>query len=266
MRKQIEMCACGNEPIFIQKRGLGRRCYNWIWRNGGLPSIPIKSREARKKTLTRNLIKKYGFGIICDFDDLNHRPFWNLVDVGNKHGFSRERARQIYTLLCNKPFTPVQMRKNKKTRGDDIACLHNPLRKIAEYKKGSSHRAGAKIEQLFIDKCEKRGIKVVIPCTRIIDLKINGYNVEVKSRGLTNVNTNSFQFPIHPNQYEKADFFACYHKTEAVFFIVPRDAVRISKRSRGICYSICISEKKTTNRNAKNYYWQYRNAWHQLGG
>jgi len=43
-----------------------------------------------------------------DFDDLFTRQFWNLSDVAKKYGFSRERARQIFTKLYDQPYAPIK--------------------------------------------------------------------------------------------------------------------------------------------------------------
>ena len=266
MENKIEMCImCGDEPIHIQKRHLGLNCWNKIRYNGGLPPLPRKSEKESRENRKKNLITKYGFGIICDFDDLNHRPFWNLVDVGNKHGFTREYARQIYKVLYGKAYGKAKVRKtsNRIRSEKSIACTHDPRRKFAEYKRnGSNIWKSALSEKMFFDECEKRGLVSEILCSARIDIKINGYLIDVKSCFTPVLNPGSItphrRFKISPAQRKKCDFFACYHGGEKTFFIIPQAAIP-SKKS-----DIIISERKSTYHNAKNRYWQYRNAYNQL--
>jgi len=265
MENKIEMCImCGDEPVHIQKRHLGLSCWNKIRDNGGLPPLPRKSEKESRENRKKNLIKKYGFGIIMDFDDLNHRPFWNLVDVGNKHGFTREYARQIYKVLYGKAYGKAKVRKtsNRIRSEKSIACTHDPRRKFAEYKRnGSNIWKSALSEKMFFDECEKRGLVSEILCNSEIDLKVSGYFIDVKSsftpakpKGAV---TPFRHFRISRKQKEKCDFLACYHSGEKAFFIIPKKEFPKS-------FKLYISEVKTNHYSSKNRYWQYRNAWHQL--
>jgi len=249
--------ACFERPIKAKKRGLCLRCYS---RQRYTPR-PRKSDEAKKLTTINNLIRKYGDEILNDFDLLNSKPFWNLVDIGNKYGFTRERARQLYKKLYGRAYQKIATKKLK-IANSKIVCLNDPRYKTAEYSKDSKQFTGAKYELQFYNQCKKRGIDIKVPCTATIDFKVNGFSVEVKSatpRYYSRAKTKIFSYGMRKVQKDKAAFFACFHSTENCFFIIPTWA--ISSKTR-----ICINETPSLYHNAKNKYWEYRNAWHLLKG
>ena len=209
---------------------------------------------------TKKLVKKYGKEFLVDFHDLEKKPFWNLVDIGNKYGFSREYARQIYKSLYHKPYRPIRTKKTKKMK--ELSCVHDPRRKYADYKKNNGNVwKSAKTEKMFFDECEKRGFKIEIPCSKSIDIKINNHLIDVKSCFKSKhysplVKTKYLRFSISKHQFENANFVACYHSVEELFFIIPTGWIQ--------SMTIYISESKSHHYNAKNRYWEFRDAWRLL--
>jgi len=212
-----------------------------------------------KKSIKR-LVEKHGEEFLADFNDLKKKQFWNLVDIGNKYGFSREYARQIYKSLYNKPYRPIRTKKTKKIK--DISCVHDPRRKYADYKENNSAVwKSAKTESMFFNECEKRGFKLEILCRKSIDIKINTYLIDVKSCFKPRLyhpesKTRYLVFHLSKHQLKNADFIACYHSVEEVFFIVPIGDVG--------SVNIYILESKSHHYNAKNRYWEFKDAWHLL--
>lgn len=275
-KKVLTKCIwCENEPIKIKKTFLGTKCYN-LYRNYGTPETkykPIKKAYIpvpndityrRGKTI-KTLIYKHGAKILADFIALSNKPYYSLSDFANKYNFTREYARQIHLRLIGKPFQETAHKKTKLVNSVDIACKNNPLYKIAEHKKSSKTRQGALIEQKFIEECEKRNLNIEIPCGTAIDLKINGFNVEVKSNGKSRVTigaiTPRYLFFIRESQFKKADFFACYHNRLKTFFIIPKKEVN---QNRGGSAGISFLAEKSNYKCAKNRYWEFKDAWHLL--
>lgn len=127
----------------------------------------------------QNIVDKYGAEILDDFELLETRPFWNLVDIGSKYGFTREYARQIYNKLYNTGYMKLKKAKTAELE-KRIVCRNDPRYKVAEYKK-YNHKKGAEAELLFYNKCKELGFVVALLCDTIIDIKVNGYYVDVKS-------------------------------------------------------------------------------------
>ena len=59
----------------------------------------------------KRLKAKYGEGLLRDFDDLFTRQFWNLADIARRHGFSRERARQMFHNLYGHGYRQIRSKK-----------------------------------------------------------------------------------------------------------------------------------------------------------
>lgn len=249
---------CNKKKIHIQKRKLCESCYHKARRKRELLPLSKKSKRAIKKTLS----KKYGSKIITDFNNLNKKQFWNLSNISKKFGFTRERARQIYIILYDAPYSPTMIAKTKK-RNDYMGCTNDPRYKVAEYKKGNNPVwKSAKTEKMFFDECNKKKINTEFPCKKEIDIKSNGYFVDIKSafspkHFSPNNKIKYFHFGISKIQKNNCDFLACYHGKEKKFFIIPK------KEFKNVT-SIYISETPSTYHNAKNRYWEYKDAWHLL--
>lgn len=272
---KIKNCcyACSKEPIFNQKRGLCQNCYSILRITKIKDGIGLKkiSQKAKRRYGIKNMVKKYGIDILKDFKLLKKDYNLTLEIFGKKYGFTREYARILYKIVFGKAYTKALNKKRKRWRQlrdstKDLVCKNNPKFKIAEYKKSSTMRQGALIEQKFIEECEKRNLNVEIPCKAVIDLKVNGFNVEVKSNGKSKLVgkaiTKRYVFYISSSQIEKADFIACYHNRLDKFFIIPKKEISVGSLGKG--GNISFSVNKTNHWCSKNRYWEFKDAFHLL--
>lgn len=78
---------------------------------------------------TKYLTRKHGPQILKDFDDLFTRQFWNLKDLGDKYGFSRERARQIFKKLYGHGYRQIRSEKKAERNEEQALCsIYLPAR------------------------------------------------------------------------------------------------------------------------------------------
>ena len=82
---------------------------NYYWSHKK-PKV-ILTPEQKKEKFVKRLCKRFGEKILTDYENLKTLHPWNLVDIGLKHGFSRERARQIYTELYGGSYCPRKKEK-----------------------------------------------------------------------------------------------------------------------------------------------------------
>ena len=260
---------CNVNPVEVKRTCLCNYCNNLV-RVSGVPATNFEracrvERRGRfkisnSKRIT-NLINKYGVEIIDDFELLRSSPAWTLERLGEKHGFTRERARQLFRTIFKESYTKAH-KKKMATYKKDIGCVNDPRYKFAEYKRsGCNTWKSAKTEKMFFDECESRGLEPEILCSNAVDIKINGYMIDVKScfapQLVPGAKTQNLRFKISTKQRKKCDFIACYHSTEKSFFIVPREFFPEGSQ-------LYISETMTDYYGSKNKYWEYKDAWHLL--
>lgn len=273
---------CENEPIKIKKNFLCAKCYA-LYRAHGKPEkkkrttktvgyVPVPNDITYKRGKTiKGLIYKYGVKMLADFIALSNRPFYSLRDFADKYGFTRERARQIHFRLIGKPFQETASKKTAMILEErkSMGCVHDPRQKINYYKKRTNKFKAAEIEKLFFDLCEEKGLNPQAPCSPEFDLKVNGFSIDVKSCFTPflppGAITPQHRYQISKTQLEKCHFFACYHKVEKSFFIIPKISIPIKNKKIKNRNVIHISEKKTNHRgSSKNRYWEFKDAWHLL--
>jgi len=201
-----------------------------------------------------------------DFELLKRKPYWSLTLLGKKHGFTRERARQIFNIINETPYAYYQKQKIK-DREKDIGCPNDPRRKNAEYKKDSPVGKGAKAELLAWKECEKRGFSIQLSCKKTFDFIVNEKTVDVKSclspfrpKKKNNWST-YYHFNLGKPLRAKPDFYICYSFPAKTFYIVPVSA------TSGL--SIYIRTTATHKRPEYNYsphnnWKKYKEAWHLL--
>lgn len=270
---------CGIEDIKVKKTMLGQYCQQYLRNNGTLPEDleRMKKKERRgahkkdKVKFILGITKKYGGNILDDFIELSENPLCTLESVGKKYNFTREYARQLFEKIFEIKYSVSVEKKSKKwenmkNKDINLACVNDPSFKIAEHKKSSKTYQGALIEKKFIGLCQKHNFDIKIPCDSVTDLKINGYNVEVKSNGSARLTagakTKRYNFFIGKNQFNKADFFACYHNKLDTFFIIPKESVNPKNTEKGV--GISFLREKSDHKCAKNRYWEFKDSWHLL--
>jgi len=218
-------------------------------------------RNTSKQEKIEGMIGRYGIEILDDFEAVKTLPYSTLSAIGKKHGFSRERARQIYRMVFGKPYTNSRKKKRMNAKEEDtLSCRHDPRHKVCEYIPDCTVHTGAVYEKEFLEKCESKGFCVRPILKRTVDLRVNGHLVDVKYCS-TPMQTSPYgppyyRYHISKNQSKMCDFFACYHPGESAFFIIPNKYLP-PKCGGGMIY---IQAEPTL----KSTYWQYKDAWHLL--
>ena len=265
MEAILDYCKeCERRPVLNIKRQLCAACYHKIRRRDGFKKIPSYIKKAHT---IRNLRKKYGVQFIKDMKALKTQQYLSLNAVGVKHGLTRERVRQIFKIIYNESYGKYETKKAKERKESEATvCVHDPRRKVADYKKDSGVYRGALAEKLFMEQCEALGFNVEIPCGKSFDIIINGFIVDVKScasaRKMSDKNTvEYYNFSARSHQRTKCDFFACYIVERDVFYIIPNpDKGVVFKKTR----SFYISKEKTDYYSSINAHHEHKNMFNYL--
>ena len=266
---------CLIEPVFIKRRGLCKKCYGeWYKKTASREdkkNVKIPPRCTKKPPhnvlwYRRRAIAKYGPDIINNLKAIKTKQYRTLTQVGEKYGFSREYARQLFKTLFGKDFGHYEKQKSvaRKKDTESLKCNNDPRHKVANYKPGNI-KNGAKAELLVFNKCKEMGFDVEVPCDMVFDLKINGFNVDVKSAGKASTfggKSTYFHFSTNPHQHDQCDFYVCYAMPKDIFYVIPKIAM-----SPTGCF---IRENNIRHRvdyiPARIDYDQYKEAWHLLKG
>jgi len=256
---------CEANPIWIKKWNLCKKCYERSLRTGVIVANSDPFPGYKLDRFKKSLAKRYSQSIFKDFDYIKNVPLQTLARIGVKYGFSRERARQIFHELYGYNLGHTGPKKTKiieKEKADSKCLMNDPRRKVADYVNyPCSVSKGVKYEKLFYTECEKRGHDIDIICDSAVDIKINGLYVDVKS-SIKIFNPNrSIEYGYHhynisSKQRKLCDFIACWHGSEAKFFIIPISAI--------LSNVFYIRAVKSDHCTAKNLYWEYRDAWNLL--
>jgi hypothetical protein len=216
------------------------------------------------KKRMRYFTRKYGQGFVQDFQKLGRNPLVALDDIGKKYSLTRERIRQLVPFFLGESYGDIIKRKIAIRRAGSIdVCKNDPRYKAANHLK-HNHKTAAVAELKVLKKLQDLDIPFEIPCTRIFDLKINGYNADVKSAKKAGYTSGMqkvpfFRMSVSKKQWELCDFFICYIYPTDTFYIIPK--VRATSRSH-----IYIPQGPSDHWTAKNhkYYSQFREAWYLL--
>lgn len=220
----------------------------------------------------KRLIDKYGAEIIDDLKALKTRQYWTLTALGEKYSFSKEYARQIFKTIFGESYGKYGKEKTAKRRADAkmLECANDPRHKVANYEPGI-RKSAAKSELLVFNKCKELGFDVEIPCDAVFDLKINNFNVDVKSTSKTTkvvpkhkqaTASEYFHFGTEPSQHVQCDFYICHVIPKDIFYIIPQNAMGPSGchiRANNVRYRTDYIPKRLD-------YEQYRDAWGLLSG
>ena len=265
MEAVLDYCKeCECKPVCNIKRQLCAACYQRARRRGDFKKLPLYIKKAYK---IRNLRKKYGVQFIKDMKALKTQQYLSLHAVGVKHGLTRERVRQIFKIIYNESYGKYETKKAKERKESEATvCVHDPRRKVADYKKDSDVYRGALAEKLFMEQCEALGFSVEIPCGKSFDIIVNGFIIDVKScTSARKMSEDSlvkyYRFSASAHQMEKCDFFACYAKDQDVFYIIPNfEKGKIFKTETGFY----ISEEKTDYCSSINAHHEHKNMFSYL--
>jgi len=218
--------------------------------------------QVLRRDKIKNMVDKYGHEILDDFETLRTLPYSTLEAMGEKYGVTRERVRQQYKIVYAKPYTQALREKRAFARNEkETSCNHDPRHKVCEYVPDGPVYTGAIYEKEFLEQCESKGFCVRPILKRVVDLRVNGYLVDVKYCSAPMQTSPDgppyYRYVVSKNQARMCDFFACYHPGQEAFFIIPNKTL---PPKSGIIV-IYIPEEST---NSENKYWEYKNAWHLL--
>ena len=91
---ETEVCKyCDSPEIDYESRGICKTCYSYLFQNNRLDEYP------KRDLYIKRLKKRYGDRIVLDFELCMYNLNNNLTKIGEKYGFCRERARQIFNDL-----------------------------------------------------------------------------------------------------------------------------------------------------------------------
>lgn len=256
---------CKKKEIVYEARRLCKVCYRKK-RHKGLPKIS----QSRKNELFKTRLEKRFPGILQDYEKLFKNHFISLTDLGKKHGFTRERARQIFKTLYGSDFgLLMKLRHEIRDETENTVCIHDPRRKIADYKKGTNQYRGAVAEKKFFVRCIERGFEVAPNCDGLVDLRVNDKNVDVKScwqphQFHPNYPDNLYlRYASRKKQFNHTDFFACYYPSCDSFFIIPKKSIPF-RQKKYTGWHIRTEKREDKQLGIKNSYWEYFEAWHLL--
>jgi hypothetical protein len=228
------------------------------------PSEKVKQKHSKQWYIDR-LVNRYGKDIISDLKELKTNYGITLEMVGEKHGFTREYARNAFEIVVGKAYTEYLKKKRDKVKSDmaSLSCCHDPRRKVAEYKKDSYHFTGAKGELVVFQKCQDLGYEVESPCGALIDLVVNGYQVEVKTATFGHYHGSGgiyyYRFSVSQRQIDKADFIACYVIPTGLVYVIP------SEYASKAIYLRVSPDPKLDYKSIKVLTWEsYKEAWYLL--
>ena len=220
-----------------------------------------------KQMFIDHLKEKYGRSVFNDLDKLSKDFNLTLNWLGEKYGFTREYARQIFFRYygykySRKVFKRVDRHKKEKERirKQDFHLYYDPKYKVRRFKRESQVLRGAMVELKAKEICKHYKYKITITpekSIRLIDLIVNDLFCEVKSssKAFNPSNGNSYMYfncRFTPKQKEKADFLFWYIIPTDTFYIIPSSAFPMG-------LTLYVPEIEIPHR-----YSEFRNAWHLL--
>ena len=221
-------------------------------------------------TVRRNLINKYGYEILYDFNLLSTKHYSTLSEIALKYNFSRERARQLYNELFSIPYREIKRRlkEDRDSQLSQLSCIFDPNYKVASLPNDSTQKKGAEIELLVFNKCKKIGLSAKIPKIKTYDLIINNHKIDVKSAYTaflyrSDGHCRYFRFHITNKQLDICKFIICYPVSKKVFYIIPRSRIKannlyIRENDNHQHPTMPWMTKNNTN------YQEYKEAWYLL--
>uniref|UniRef100_A0A6H1Z5S5 Putative sigma-70 region domain containing protein n=1 Tax=viral metagenome TaxID=1070528 RepID=A0A6H1Z5S5_9ZZZZ len=194
-----------------------------------------------------------------------------LAKVGDSHGLTRERIRQIYKLYWGEKYTVTvttraeRREKEKEEEKREYGLFEN---RVNRAKKNCSTYTGIVAENLFKDKCESLGYDVkMMNGHYLYDAEVNGIPVDVKSRTESAIyvkcksNQKYYHFRTTDKQRAAVKFYPFLLFDEGSWYIIPVEILGKGRTFFVPKYDITYSGKNRYKELQK-----YREAWHLLAG
>jgi hypothetical protein len=257
---------CKTNKVNSKKRPLCKVCYSELHKNKMLDMYPLLPNDE----FINSLISKYGEGIVEDLINIVNS---NLKTIGDKYGFTREYARQIFKKLFNVDYTVIVKEKKIKRKEfieREIELRKDPRNKIKNYPNGCHAYVGAIGEEKVLNILLGLGYSVKPYMKgRTFDLIVNEYKVDIKTCTKPTVTSSSsktktFKFQISEEQ-KLGDFIICYAASINKYFIVPTNKLKngrflfIPEKESSEWVGHNGSKIKTTNK-----WYKYLDAWDLL--
>ena len=226
--------------------------------------ITIKNKQMFKD----HLKEKYGRGIFSDLERLSKDFNLTLNWLGNKYGFTREYARQVFFRYYGYKYSRkvhegirIKAKEQEKQKLQNFYVLYDPVKRIRNIKKSGPCYKGLIVEVEAKKICERLGYKIIIDpqkSLREIDLIVNNYFCEIKSSYVSyqyykNTPTRYFRCRLSEKQKETAHFLIWYIAPQDEFYIMPSHAYF------KYCNTLFLPEGASNNKFS-----EYKNAWHLL--
>lgn len=278
-RSQTMKCVwCGTKEVKSQKWKVCTECYGWLRKNTIIDTSPgqysLDKRSFDKRVA--KIVARFGEGIKESMSELMKGDgSVTLKSVGEQYKVTREYVRQLFKLFHGESYSSVarrrsELNKQMKIEAASMSCSNDPRNKVASCKNhDSSIFKGAESELIVFNKCRELGMDVYPSKNKEIDLIINGWKCDVKSRSTTMKQCSRgkriyYNCNMSIKQREICDFIIFHLVTTNEFYIFPREY--ISKK--GLSLFIPASPSAYKHKNCKNTMdtniHQYKEAWHLL--
>lgn len=255
---------CKKSEADSKRRPVCKTCYTVLHKEGLLNVFPLLQED----NIREKLAKRYGQNILTDLDNLLAN---GLQNFGDKYGFTREYARQLFEKVHGYKYTAIKNYRAAK-RAESLqavsALKKDPRYKVNHYKTESNIGKGASSENKVFEICASLGYEIKPYENRIIDLVINDYLVEIKSAYISRhlsdwSKTPHCRFRLLPEQFN-ADFVVCHMVEKNRFFVIPK-----SEFSKVKTIYIPINphnewKLKYASMETNNHWYQYLESWHLL--
>lgn len=269
---------CGFMETKNRRWKVCKRCYSWLRSNAIIDTSPghYSFNKLPQDKRIAKIVVRFGDGIKNSMRELMEGIEGTTLDsIGKQYGVTREYIRQIFKLFHGESYSNVVKKKvefNERMRIESktMSCIHDPRNKVASYKNhNSSQFKGAESELIVFNKCRELGMNVSPSKTTKIDLIINGWVCDVKSRGtipkLGKHNKRAYyNCNMSEKQRELCDFIIFHVIPMNEFYIFPRDYFN----ERGSALFVPANASAYKSRNCKNALddkiFQYKEAWHLL--
>lgn len=200
-----------------------------------------------KQAFKQRLEAKYGETILNDFEDLFIRQFWNLADLGRKHGITRERARQMFWNLYGHGYQRIRAEKlAERNWRRNLCSMHLPPR----------------VEPLLL-KLEEEGLPIK---------KLPNSKFRINEHVVRFYNPSAYDYSGYGGKHFRIvlwndDFNFGIVKGHERFYIIPKEEFLLEPASQRLVLYIRVSPYISKDRRGgprPRDIEKYREAWHLL--
>lgn len=221
-----------------------------------------------KESRTVRLVRKYGVSIIKDLEKCRTTPFFGLSEIGRKYNFTRERARQIYFIFYEYPYT-VDLRKKRAMIDEEVNSLGN--RYCASHPgalevNNRLNKDTVNLKRKLLKALDDIGVKYTFNY-RPTEVEANGKTIAVRSCMKSNATAKDTVEYWRFTGIPKYIHVVVGLTPDGKEYVIPIRQVRSNTRINGDTIYICATPgKRKYNTRSKVDWGQYVNNWDSLGG